>query len=82
MGHVVTSNGIKPNPNQIKCIEHLNLTIQSFLGLSDYYRKFIAHYAKMAKPLTTRLEKDSKIYISDHDYKESIDKLRTITICH
>lgn len=54
--------------------------IQSFLGLSGYYRKFIPDYAKIAKPLTMRLRKDSKININDPDYKESFSKLRTILV--
>ena len=35
--------------------------IQSFLGITGYYRKYIKDYAKLAKPLTSCLKKGSKI---------------------
>jgi hypothetical protein len=36
--------------------------MQSFLGLANYYWRFIKNYSKIAKPLTdaTRLEEDEK----------------------
>lgn len=83
LGHVVTRDGIKPNPKRVEGIQKQIIPktvkeIQSFLGLSGYYRKFIPDYAKIAKPMTLRLKKDSKIDIGNKDYKESFEKLRTI----
>jgi hypothetical protein len=36
--------------------------MQSFLGLANYYQRFIKNYSKIAKPLTdaTQLKKDKK----------------------
>ena len=34
-------------------------TLQSFLGMTGYYRKFIPHYAKIAAPLESILGKNS-----------------------
>lgn len=83
LGHVVSGDGIKPNPKRVEGIQKQVILktvkeIQSFLGLSGYYRKFIPDYAKIAKPMTLRLKKDSKIDINNKDYKESFEKLRTI----
>lgn len=83
LGHVVTPQGIKPNPNKIEGIKRQQIPktvkeIQSFLGLSGYYRKFIPNYAKIAKPMTTRLKKDAKINVNDEDYRESFNKLKTL----
>ncbi|CAF1673354.1 unnamed protein product, partial [Adineta ricciae] len=46
LGHVVTSKGIKPDPNLIKSVIEFPQPkkikdIQSFLGLTGYYRRFI-----------------------------------------
>jgi hypothetical protein len=34
--------------------------IQSFLGLADYYRRFIERFSKIARPMPTLLQKDKK----------------------
>jgi len=34
--------------------------VQSFLGLAGYYRKFIADFSKIAKPLTKLTKKGEK----------------------
>lgn len=83
LGHVVTNNGIKPNPNKIRCIKEFPIPkdvkeIQSFLGLTGYYRKFIPSYAKIAKPLTMRLKKDAIINTEDADYVQAFKKLQQI----
>ena len=46
LGHIVTSEGVKPDPNKVQAINDFpiprNVTdVKSFLGLAGYYRKFI-----------------------------------------
>lgn len=57
LGHIVTTEGIKPNPDKIKAIVNVPTPskpkeIKSFLGLAGYYRKFIKDFAKISKPMT------------------------------
>src|SRR6266487_3456541 len=56
LSHIIILKGIKPNEALTTKIKNfptpLNVTaIQSFLGLSGYYRQFIKNYAKIALPL-------------------------------
>ena len=56
LGHIVSEKGIETNPKKIEAIQKwpipTNITeTQSFLGLCNYYRKFIKDYTKIAKPL-------------------------------
>ncbi|CAF2807008.1 unnamed protein product [Rotaria sp. Silwood2] len=56
LGHLITPDGIKPDPGLIATIEQFpqptNIkAVQAFLGLSGYYRRFIQNYAKIAEPL-------------------------------
>lgn len=66
LGHIVTPDGVKPNPDKIKAIKKYPIPrtpkeIKGFLGLLGYYRKFIKDFAKITKPLTQCLKKGSKI---------------------
>jgi len=65
LGHVVTSEGVKPDPEKVKAIKNFpipkNTTdVKSFLGLTGYYRKFIPQFSKIAKPLTELLKTGQK----------------------
>ncbi|CAF5168194.1 unnamed protein product, partial [Rotaria magnacalcarata] len=60
LGHVVTQNGIKPDPTLTKAVTEFPQPktikdVQSFLGLTGYYRRFIKNYAKIAEPLIKQL---------------------------
>lgn len=61
LGHVVTPEGVKPNPDKISAITKFPLPsttkqIKGFLGLLGYYRRFINNFAKLTKPLTKCLK--------------------------
>lgn len=65
--YLVTVDGVKPNPEKIKAMKdfrtHKNLTeVQSFLGLTGYYKKCIRNFSKIAKPLIELNKKDISFY--------------------
>ncbi|XP_021755397.1 uncharacterized protein LOC110720651 [Chenopodium quinoa] len=39
--------------------------IRNFLGLADYYRRFVKDFSKIAKPMTTVMKKDKKFEWDD-----------------
>lgn len=49
------------------------IKVKSFLELTNYYRKFIRNFSKLAKPLTNLIKKD----ISFHWTKEQQDSFET-----
>lgn len=66
LGHIITPQGVRPNPNKISAIQKFPLpttpkAIKSFLGLIGFYRRFIKNFAKIVSPLTRCLKKDAKI---------------------
>lgn len=63
LGHVITANGVKPDPQKIKSVEDFPLPknqkdVKAFLGLCGYYRKFIHNFSSIAKPLNELLKKN------------------------
>ena len=64
LGHLITAEGVKPNPVKIQVVrafrEARNIVeVQSFLGLDGYYRKFIKISSALAKPLTELTKKET-----------------------
>jgi hypothetical protein len=56
LGHVISRDGIHPDPDKIAKIKDTpapkNVTsLQRFLGLCNYYRKFVKDFAEIARPL-------------------------------
>ena len=63
LGHIVTKDGVLPDPAKIKAIREFPTPntptqVRSFLGLVGYYRRHISNFAKIAKPLTDLTRKD------------------------
>ena len=49
--------------------------VRSFLGLAGYYRRFIENFSKIAKPLTSLLEKGADFMRTD-ERQTTIDELK------
>ena len=65
LGHVITPQGLKPNPNQVRAVLEFPVpesvtNVQQLLGLTSYYRRFIAQFARIAAPLHALTRKDVK----------------------
>lgn len=83
LGHIITADGVKPNPAKIEAITKFEIPktpkdIKSFLGLLGYYRRFIHNMADLTKPLTSKLKKNQKIDIHDEEYRNCFEKCKKI----
>ena len=63
LGHVISKEGLQVDPRKTQAVQDwptpTEVThVQSFLGLANYFRKFIRGYAQMTAPLTALTRKD------------------------
>ncbi|WVZ97347.1 hypothetical protein U9M48_042894 [Paspalum notatum var. saurae] len=61
-GHIVSKGGIMVDPSKISSVMDWKVPevvkeVRGFLGLAGYYRRFIESFPKIAKPMTSLLEK-------------------------
>lgn len=82
LGHIVSTEGIKPNPGKISAVKEFPTPrtpkqLKSFLGLLGYYRKFIPNFAKITKPLTVCLKKGNAIKLTE-DYRKTVEMCKNL----
>ncbi|GJY31379.1 putative reverse transcriptase domain-containing protein [Tanacetum coccineum] len=70
LGHVVNQSGIHVDPGKIEAVKNwkaptTSFEIRLFLGLTGYYRRFIANFSKIAKPLTLLTQKNQQLYTDE-----------------
>jgi hypothetical protein len=80
LGYIVSENGLAPDPEKIKAIEEWPeptdvKDVQAFLGLANYYRKFVGHYSGIAGALTELTKKDKK-FDFDGDCIKAFNELK------
>ena len=86
LGHIVSDKGIKTDPKKIKAVVDWPVPetvhdVWSFLGFTNYYRKFVYKYAEKAKPLNKQIsgenakKKHQKVDWTD-ECQEAFEKLK------
>nr|XP_049692720.1 uncharacterized protein K02A2.6-like isoform X1 [Helicoverpa armigera] len=65
LGHVIDKHGVRKSPDKVKAIlqapKPTNITqLQSFLGLTNYYRNFVPDASSVLSPLYDLLTKNTK----------------------
>ncbi|XP_074314327.1 uncharacterized protein LOC141649539 [Silene latifolia] len=84
LGHVISKEGIQVDRLKVEVIEKLapptNVKgVRSFLAHAWFYRRFIKDFAKIAKPLTSLLAKDTP-FVFDQSSVESFCRLKQALI--
>jgi len=65
LNYIIQSEQIEKNSKKTNAVRNWSLSkqvkkVQAFLGLMNYYQKFIPNYAKIAEPLTQLTHKNKK----------------------
>ena len=85
LGHVIDSKGIKPLPNKVDAIKNFPQPrtvkeLRKFLGLVNYYRRFLEPAFQTSAPLTDLLSKDKVRAISLSWNNEAANAFKTIKL--
>jgi hypothetical protein len=72
LGHILSSWGVHTDPDKVAAVLHwpppTNVReLRGFLGLASFYRKFVKHFAILARPLTNLLKKHTLfVWTTEH----------------
>ena len=84
LGHIVGNGSVKPDPEKLRAVKEFPVPVtkkgvRSFLGLTEYYRKFIGNFATIATPLTdlTRKQLPDKVKWTQ-ECTQAFENLKTV----
>lgn len=67
LGHIISPNGIAPDPLKTSkekqwSVPSSRVEVQQFLGLANYYQRFVKDFASLVKPLHQLTEKKATFH--------------------
>lgn len=84
LGHIIDSRGVRTDPAKISAIQKWQIPsnkaeLMSFIGLCNYYRRFVNNYADSIKPLQDLANEKEFIWTWEHTEAFRILKVRLCT---
>ena len=82
LGHIVGVDGVRPNAENVSKILEWPVPktpthVRQFLGMANYYRRFVKDFSKLAKPLT-RLTCKNTVFQWTTECQNAFEKLKNI----
>jgi hypothetical protein len=81
LGHIVSVEGVRIDPRMVETIQSLSLPgskkdVHSFLGKSNFLRRFVSNFVELIKNITTMLRKGNEIkwIVESHNSFDRIKK--------
>lgn len=80
LGHIIEDGTIRPSKQKTRAVVYFPepenaRQVQSFLGLSGYFRKFVPRYSAIARPLSNLLKMDARFQFGVAE-KNAFEKLK------
>ena len=85
MGHVLTSEGLKPNPDEIQAVDKMpkptcKQETLSLLGFVNYLAKFLPRLSEIAHLIRELTTKNRFVWSKQHD--EAFEEIKTLVTRH
>jgi len=85
LGHRIGADGLRVAPDKISAVKEWPVPgsvteVRSFLGLANFYRRFVKDYSHMALPLTELTKDATKTFIWGEVHQRAFEKLKS-TLC-
>jgi hypothetical protein len=82
LGHIILEQGIVVDPEKVEAIREWStprnvVEVRSFMGLTGYYRRFIAVFSKIAHPITS-LQRKEKTFQWTEECEKSFQRLKQL----
>jgi transposase InsO family protein len=82
LGFIINNQGVSPDPEKVRAIEHMPIPdsvkkLRSFIGMVNFYRKFVPKLAFHAKPLYDLLKKDEGKKAWTETHTNSFTKIKS-----
>ena len=84
LGFIATPDGISPDPGKVASVRDYPVPttfkqLRAFLGLANYYRRFISNFAHIANPLT-QLTRKNQLFVWTEQCQQAFDTLKQTLI--
>jgi hypothetical protein len=75
LGHRVSADGVEPVPEKVEAIIDLpqpttKLALQSFLGMVNFYRRFLPNFAQVIQPLNDAVAESTRSKLKSIEWSE------------
>ena len=85
MCNIVSESGLKPHSEKVRAILGMTLPkskeeLRRFLGMVNFFSKFIPSQSSITDPLRQRLKKDS-VWFWSHEHTAAVEQLKQILSC-
>jgi transposase InsO family protein len=86
LGHTISMQGVQPNGDKVQAISSISpptnaKEVQSFLGMANYYRRFIKKFADIAQPLYELTQRGTDFLWGQKQSKAFDDLRESLTTC-
>ena len=81
LGHVITKDGVMPDPEKIRAVKEFPIPtsvreLRSFLGLAQYYKRFVKDYSKIAATLNSLTGKKGNSFQWTPECDQAFNKIK------